>query len=290
MDTGHSPDIFSLLKRGKDYLKKAAIEDYEISAEILLGNLLGLKRSELFLNPKTKINQGKKIEYENLIEERAKRVPLQYLTGIVEFYNITLKCDRRALIPRPETEMLTEIVIEKMKGYKAPKILDIGTGSGNIAVALAKNIECSLVVGVDISKDSLALASENAVLNMVRNRVELIEGDILDKKFVRSLEKYDCVVSNPPYVSENEKKNLQPEVIEHEPNIALFSEGDSLKFFKGIIDTAPAILKPGGFLAFEVGLGQSNDVIDIMSERFIEVTVSKDLAGIDRVVIGILRE
>ena len=290
MDTGHSPDIFSLLGWGKNYLKKAGIEDYEISAEVLLGNLLGLKRSELFLSPKAEIDPAKKIEYENLIEERAKRVPLQYLTGHVEFYNIKLKCDQRALIPRPETEILTETVIEKMSGYKSPKILDVGTGSGNIAVALAANIKDSFLVGVDISGDALNLASENADLNMVQNRVKLIKGDIFNKQFVRSLDMYDCVVSNPPYVSENEKKDLQPEVIEYEPNIALFSEGDPLRFFRSIISIAPTILKAGGFLAFEVGMVQSNDVIDIMSDRFIEVTVAKDLAGTDRIVTGILGE
>jgi len=215
LGTGHSPDLGPLLSWGKKHLKKAGIEDFNVSAEILLGNLLSLNRSDLLLNPNKEIDPAKIEEYKKLISARSKNVPLQYLIGYAEFYNIRLKCDPRALIPRPETEILVDNVIEKLRNYQSPKILDIGSGSGNIAIALAMNIKDSSVIGVDISRDAIGLAVENAGLNGVRDRVRFIKGDILDDRFVQTLDLFDCVAANPPYVAEFEMDKLQPEVTGH---------------------------------------------------------------------------
>lgn len=286
MTAGRSLDTGSLLDWGKKQLKKSGIEDFDVSAEALLRYILDLSRPELLLNPRRTVDRNKIDEYKDLIFERAKRVPLQYLIGFVEFYNVKIKCDRRALIPRPETEVLVEIVLDKLKDFKSPKILDIGTGSGNIAIALAKNMDAGFVVGLDISEDALNLARENAVENNVQEHTIFLAGDILDRELIEDLDIFDCVVSNPPYVSESEIDILQPEVIEHEPRTALFSSGDPLSFFKVIIGIAPEILRPDGLMAFEVGLGQAEMVKDLMSSKFRDLHSYKDLAGIERVITG----
>jgi release factor glutamine methyltransferase len=288
LSAGLNRDSGSLLDWGKKQLRKAGIEDYATSAETLLGKVVKSTRSELLLNPQKLLNSEAIAEYKRLITERAKRVPLQYLIDYVEFYNVKIKCDPRALIPRPETEILVEIVIEKLAKFKSPKILDIGTGSGNIAITLAKNIAGCFVVAVDISTDALDLAKQNAVINDVTHSIEFEYGDIFDRGYIEGLGNFDCIVSNPPYVAESEKDQLQPEVLNFEPGIALFSTGDPLRFFRVITETAPRILKPGGLLAFESALGQAAAVAEMMSTEFTGAEIFKDLAGIDRVITGIL--
>ena len=280
-------DIEELLRWGRDRLKAAGINDYEISAEILLRDLLNLSRSELILLTDKRIDSDKIDDYKSLIEKRSKRVPLQYLIGFIEFYNIKLKCDPRAMIPRPETEILVDTVIELLKDKNSPEILDIGAGSGNIAIALAKNIPDSRVTGIDISEEALGLAEFNVGLNDIRGRLDLLCGDIEDENFAKSLGRFDCAVSNPPYVSEDEIDRLQPEVVEFEPKIALISPEDPLGFFKTIVRFIDYILKPGGLLALEVGLGQAGDVKALMLNKHKKINIVRDLAGIDRVVTGI---
>ena len=276
-----------LLKWGKEVLKDAGLEDYDISAEFLLGAVLNLNRSQLLLNPDSKINSADHDKYKELINKRARYVPLQYIIGWVEFYDVKLQIDKRALIPRPETEILVETVIQKLRGVPSPAILDIGTGSGNITIALAKNIARSNVTGIEISEEALELARSNAKINSVENSTHWICGDIKDDNFIKSLGMFDCVVSNPPYVTLKEKESLQREVIEHEPHIALFSGDDPFIFFRTIIRNSLYILKPGGVLAFEVGLGQAGDVSELMKANFNKIDSVRDLAGIERVVTGI---
>ena len=276
-------DLEALQRWGRDGLKAAGIEDYEISAEILLRDLLELSRSELILQKDKRVDSNKINRYKSLIEKRSKRVPLQYLVRFVEFYNIRIKCDQRALIPRPETEILVETMIKRLEDMESPSILDIGTGSGNIAIALSMNIPGSKVTGIDISEEALELAGINVELNDIGGRLNLLSGDIKDDNFVRSLGRFDCVVSNPPYVSEAEMNQLQREVIEFEPKIALFVSDDPLSFFKIILRSIPDILLPGGLVAFE---GQAEDVAELMSGKFEGIELIRDLAGIERVVIG----
>jgi release factor glutamine methyltransferase len=276
-----------LLIWGKEILKGAGIDDYNISSELLLCSILNLSRSQLILNLKNPVLPEIDTKYKNLIEKRAAHVPLQYLIGQIEFYNIILKTDARALIPRPETEMLVETVLIKMEHIQAPKLLDIGTGSGNIAIALAKNIPGSNVTGIDISRGALELAAANAKLNQVESHIDFIQGNILNIDFVQSLGLFDCAVSNPPYVSLSDRETLQPEVARFEPQEALFAGDDPLIFYKTITNNISYILRTGGLLAFEVGLGQSDMVADLMVPAFDDVTISKDLTGIERVVTGV---
>lgn len=281
------PDLRTLLNWGRDRLKDAGISDHTISAEVILRHLLKLSRSEMILSSARKIDAETAQEYKELIEKRSNRYPLQYLTGSVEFYNVKLRCDSRALIPRPETEILVETVITALKDRKQPSILDIGTGSGNIAIALAKNLPGSRVTGIDISKDALDLAAANVELNGVQDQVTLVAADIRDELMVSSLGAFDCAVSNPPYVAENDAANLQPEVIEFEPRIALFSPGGPLGFFESIIKVIPLILKPGGLLAVEMPFGRVPELIDLFSVKFAEIEIRRDLAGIERVLTGV---
>jgi release factor glutamine methyltransferase len=278
--------LAELLSWGKAKLKGAGLDDYDISAELLLQSLLNYSRSELILNLSFPAAPETAQAYKKAIEKRGQRVPLQYLIGQVDFYNVRLKIDNRALIPRPETEILVETVIKKISNFARPEILDIGAGSGNILIALTKNIPGSRGVGVDISAAALELAAVNAQLNDVADRVSFSAGDINDSPFLESIGKFECVVSNPPYVACQDKETLQPEIARYEPQVALFSGTDPLRFFKTIIGHISYILVPGGLLAFEVGMGQADDVCGLMKPLFDGIETTKDLAGIDRVVTG----
>jgi release factor glutamine methyltransferase len=275
-----------LLIWGKETLRAAEISDYDISAELLLRSLLKVTRSQLILRLDNPIQPEIKTQFINLITKRASHLPLQYLIGEVEFYNITLVSDARALIPRPETEILVETVLNKIRLFQSPKILDIGTGSGNIAIAIARNSSESNLTGIDISREALDLAATNARINQVEERVDFVRGDISDSDFVRSLGLLDCVVSNPPYVSDLDRVTLQPEVARFEPRAAVFAGNDPLIFYKTIIANISYILRTRGLLAFEVGLGQAKVVSDLMAPAFDEICITKDLSGIERVVTG----
>ena len=274
-----------ILSWGKEKLKRSGVDD--IDAELLLRSVLGQSRSQLLLNLQAEISLEKEKEYQNLIEKRSARIPLQYLTGKVEFYNIELRCDKRALIPRPETEILIETVLDKLSNFHSPKILDIGTGTGNIAIALARNLPDSHITSVDISQDALDLAASNARLNGVEKQINLIQGDILDSVFIRTFGLFDCVISNPPYEATADKETLQPEVAKYEPAIAIFTGDAPLIFYKTIVSNISYILNVQGLLAFEVGLGQAGKIQDLMKPAFDKIAVTKDLAGIERIVTGI---
>jgi release factor glutamine methyltransferase len=275
-----------LLNKGKDRLGSAGLEDSAISAELLLRSVLKLDRAQLILNSSQVVTPDQEKEYNTLLEKRANREPLQYLTGWVDFYNIHLRCDKRALIPRPETEILVETVIRKLDRFANPRILDIGVGSGNIIISAIKNIETAYGVGTDISTDALELAAYNARHNNVSNRMDFKRGDIFDRQFIDSLGLYDCVISNPPYVALTDKGTMQPEITDYEPAIAVFAGDDPLRFFKTIIGSISYILKAGGILAFEIGMGQADEISNMMRASFTEIEITKDLASIERVITG----
>jgi release factor glutamine methyltransferase len=276
-----------LLSWGKETLKNAGIDDFQKSAELLLQYVLDISRVQLVLDSAISVDSKKQSEYQNLIKRRTNHVPLQHLTGWVEFYNIRLKCNNSALIPRPETEILVETVLNQIKKFKFHKILDIGTGTGNIAITLAKNLSGAQVVGLDISEDALELARFNATANGTDDGLNFVRGDIFDTNFLKSLGLFDCVVSNPPYVSIQDKEKLQLEVSKYEPEIAIFSNGDPLKYYKTIVCKISYILKSGGLLAFEIGMGQAGDVGNLMNFDFKDLNISRDLAGIERVITGV---
>jgi release factor glutamine methyltransferase len=280
--------IGRLYERGKERLRQAGIADAEISIRLILQNRLKRNPVQLQLSINESIDESIVCLIESDIERRAGNYPLQYIIGEVEFYNIKLKIDERALIPRPETEILVEQAIAKAKEIKQPQILDIGVGSGNISIALAVNILDTQITAVDISDKAIELGRENAQLNQVESRIEFVRGDCLDNQFWNSVGKYDIVVSNPPYVDEDDFKSLQVEVRDHEPKIALVAEGDVLKYYKTISLGLTQALNRGGFALFEVGYNQAESVAIFLQDifPFMKIEIVNDLNSIGRVVIG----
>ena len=278
--------VLESIKLSTEYLQKKGIESPRINAELLLVNILKCKRLDLYL----KFDQPLKDEeinlYREFINRRGKFEPLQYITGFVEFFGLEFKVNRSVLIPRPETEILVETIIDSAEKEENINILDIGTGSGNIAISVAKNLTNSKVSAIDNSAEALLVAEENAKLNSVEDKIEFLNDSILNG-IIHSAKKYDIVVSNPPYISIEEFQNLQPELKFYEPRTALTDEGDGFSFFRIISSKTKNILKEKGKLFFEVGKDQHKQVENILLENdFRNVTVKKDYLNIERVVYG----
>ena len=221
----------------------------------------------------------------NLIKEKAElrikeRVPVQYITGEGYFMGEFFKVTPAVLIPRDETEILVRKAIELIQTNNFKNVLDIGTGSGCIACTIAKNTDAT-VLGVDISSDALRVALDNVTKLGINNRAVFRKSDLFEK--VREEEKFDIIVSNPPYIPHDVE--LSEEVMK-EPELALRADEDGLEFYRKITEKAPEFLKEGGWLMYELGIGESNAVKAFMQEHFTDVTIIKDLAGIDRVIYG----
>lgn len=228
-------------------------------------------------------------EFLALVERRRAGEPIQYITGETEFYGLTFKVSRAVLIPRPETEHLVEKVIEiaggpEKQSIAEERIVDVGTGSGAIAVALASQLPAAQVHATDTSAAALAVARGNAERNGVANRVTFQEGDLLAPV---SGEQFDLVVSNPPYVPERDRESLSIEVRDYEPAQALFAGPDGLDVYRRLIPAAFEVLTPGGFIALEIGFGQQEAVGELLANaRFENIEFTKDLQGIPRVAVA----
>jgi release factor glutamine methyltransferase len=268
-----------------EYLKNKGIESPRINAELLLAHILNCKKLNLYLSFEKPLTEEELAKYRVLLKRRSKFEPLQYIIGKVEFYGIDFKVNSSVLIPRQETEILIETIIEQYKIYDNLKILDIGTGSGNIAISLAKNLDNSFVTAIDISEDALKTAYENALLNSINDKTEFIKLDFLKEEFKGK--DYDVVVSNPPYISMEEFETLSPELKEYEPQIALTDYYSGLMFYEIISQKSNYLLKLGGKLFFEIGKGQLSNVAEIMrNNNYLNITVIKDYLNIERVISG----
>ncbi len=283
--------LLEALNSGVNLLKEKGIGNPRSSAEVLLCSVLNLNRVDLYLNKDQVLKDKDKKIFDKFLEERVSGKPIQYITGSTEFLDLEFRVDSRALIPRPETEILTLSVIDhfkKAKKEKEPlKIVDLGTGSGVIAVALAANFENCSVYATDISEDALELAAENAKKNKVEDRIQFVTGDLFQPLEIKNLQGLaDCVVSNPPYVRDEDSENLSEEITDFEPKVALFSGDDGLNFHKRIVEECKAYLKSGGLLALEVGLGDAERLFDFIRSEgsFHKIGMIKDLAGIKRIV------
>ncbi len=281
---------------GTATLKEAGIEAPELETEFLLTYLLDIKRHELFLNPDRLLTEEQSELFRSHIARRRTKEPSQYITGMTEFMGLPIKVNASTLIPRPETELIVEEVlkISEQESHHAvpyrPCILDLCTGSGCIAVAIAVQLPGSRIIATDISQEALVVAKENAESNNVSKRIELLRGDLftaLGKK--RPPEGFDFILSNPPYIVTDELTGLQNEVVEHEPVTALNGGTDGLDFIRRIITEAPCYLKPGGRLIMEIGYDQSDSVTALLKsiDRFADFTIKKDLSGIERMVVAI---
>ncbi|MCE1188125.1 MAG: peptide chain release factor N(5)-glutamine methyltransferase [Ignavibacteria bacterium] len=278
--------VLELLQKTTDYFGQKRIESARYNAEMLLAKVLRCRRLDLYLMFDKPMDESNVNEYRELVKQRAAFVPLQYLLGQIEFYNVTLNIRSGALIPRPETEILVESVIEVCKDLSNPAILDIGTGSGNIAIATAFNLEHSHVLTIDINPKALALANENILLNKLEQRVKALQCDVFGPE-IMNLGKFDVLVSNPPYVSLEDYQALQEEIVKYEPRNAVTDEGDGFRFYRRLIEVAPKLLKQGGWLMVELALGQAECMREMMTDAgFIEIGIVKDLQSIDRIVKG----
>ena len=278
--------VLDVIKLSTDYLQKKGVESPRANAEILLADILKCKRLELYLSFDKPLAEIEVQNYRGAIRKRGLRVPLQYIVGNVEFYGLKLIVNENVLIPRPETELLVEKIINESDKTANLRILDIGSGSGNISVAIAKNLLNSTIVGIDISESALEVAKQNAELNLLHDRIELKHFDIM-KDDLNSLGKFDLIVSNPPYVSVNDFESLEPELKVHEPRIALTDNSNGISFYKRIIEISDQILGKHGKIYFELGLGQSDIVKKLFEEKgFNNILMTKDYSGIDRIICG----
>jgi release factor glutamine methyltransferase len=268
--------VRDLLVAGTEELERAGVPSPRVDAEWLLAHALGVSRTELYADGDEAPADRERL-YRELVARRATREPLAYVLGEWGFRRLTLSVDPRVLIPRPETEVLVERCLELIADLAEPRVLDVGVGSGAIALAIADEHPGASVVATDSSADALAVATENSARTGLR--VELVEGGL----FARLEGPFDLVVSNPPYVAPGEIAALAPEVGEHEPRAALIESGATTAIAEQALDR----LVSGGSLAFEVADGKAPAVADLLRELGYErVTIGKDLAGRERVVDG----
>lgn len=278
--------VLELLQRSTDFLEKKGVPESRLNAELLLASVLHCKRLNLYLMFDRPLSDDETEKYRTLIIERSTRKPIQYILGKVEFFGMEFTVNESVLIPRPETELLVEQVIESAKTYNANTILDIGTGSGCIAIAAAKALPSVTVTAVDVSEQAIALAKQNATQNGMTENICFFVSDII--KIPKLSKKYDIIVSNPPYISAPDYSLLEPELTDYEPKIALTDDADGFTFYRKIISLAKKSLNPGGVLLFEIAFSQGEKVLTLMRENgFTECLVVKDYSNLDRIAKGI---
>jgi len=280
--------IAEILREGTLFLSSRKLENPRLDAERLLCKVMRKRRIDLYLCFDQPVAQAEKREYRSLLLRRASREPLQYILGETEFMSLPFRTSPGVLIPRPETETLVEKVLRLVSVREAVSILDIGTGSGCIAVSLAFYLPRSIVTAVDVSRSALDAAGENALLNGVQERVRFQSLDIRSPDPAPGFDSgFRFIVSNPPYIARSEWEKLAPEIRDHEPRIALCDEEDGLSLHRAVAEKALGWLQPGGMLILEVGFGQAGAVSGILAQRGYRSIVSeKDLAGVARIVCG----
>ena len=278
--------VLEALNTASDYLNKKGINSARLNSELLLTSILNCKRLDLYLSFERPLQKNEIDIYRELLKRRSTFEPLQYIIGKVEFYGLEFEVNPSVLIPRPETELLVEAVIELLKKYESPSILDIGSGSGNISIALAKNIPACKIVGLDISEEAIETAKRNAKLNEVGDQLMFVKKNILNGLEIGE-NKFDVVVSNPPYISAEEFLNLDPELRLYEPRFALTDENDGLSFYRKISALSKSLLKNNGKIFFEIGAGQSEEVKRILLDNdYKSIVIRKDFSDIERIIIG----
>jgi release factor glutamine methyltransferase len=277
----------------REIFKNKGIINSEREAEILLSYSLEMNRSEIYLNSDRVLKNIEKKQLEKRIQKRINKIPIQYITKHQEFMGMDFLVEKGVLIPRPETEILVEEVIKKLKNYKCSnnlKVADLGTGTGIIAVSLAKFIEDIIIYATDISKISLRTALKNAQKHACKDKIIFLQGDLFEP-FVGRIKKnsLDGIISNPPYIDSYDFKLLPPEIKDNEPKIALSGGIDGLDYYRKIIRKSPQYLKQDGFIALEVGLNQSKIVKELITREnniYQNIEIIKDYLGIERVVIA----
>ncbi len=282
--------ISDILGWATDFLTGYNISSPSLDAQVLLSYVLGINRMDLYLNLRQIMTEDESRRYENLIKKRAKRIPVAYLIGEKEFMGLSFLVNEDVLIPRPETEILVELILNRIGKLNEKRyvIIDLGTGSGNIAVSLAKFIENADIYAIDISKAALNTAGKNAQRQEVGHKINFIQGNMFESLNQFNIkDRADFVISNPPYIKTDILKSLQPE-IGFEPRIALDGGKDGLDFYERIISGAYFYLKENGYLALEIADGQVLMIKEMVDKfnGFFDIEIVKDYAGIDRIIIA----
>lgn len=275
--------VLEIIKKTTDFLAGRGIESPRLNAEMLIGHALGLPRMQLYLQFERPLTEGELEKIRPLVRRRGQHEPVQYILGETEFHGMRLKTDARALIPRPETEQLVELVIASCSSAPST-VLDLGTGSGAIALALARAFPTAAVTAVDRSAAALALAGENALAMGLAERVAFAVSDWFSEV---PRARFDLIVSNPPYLSEDETGRTALEVRGFEPLPALIAADDGLASLRQIIAGAPRFLAPGGLLALETGISQHARLLALAVSAGLERAESRrDLSGRDRFILA----
>lgn len=282
--------LIEFLHTAREYLQARGVENPRGDAERLLGKTLSMPRLQLYLQHDRQLSQAEIAEYRKLITRRGKREPLQLIVGNVEFAGARIAVQPGLLIPRPETEELAEYAVEWVsKNPNRPvRVLDIGTGTGCLAISIATRVTDAFVDAVDIDPAAVRCARENAGLNQVSGRVRVLMADVFAAALPDMIQPpYDMIVSNPPYVAEADYHHLAPEIRGFESKQALVAGDDELMFYSRYAALLPALLRPGGLLAVEIGHNQAERVKKIFSGIGEEISVRDDMAGVPRIVAAV---
>ena len=269
--------VLDVLQSTTAYFKKHGVENPRLNAEQLVAHALGRTRMELYLDFERTLGEAELVPLRELVKRRGAGEPLQHLLGTVEFCGYTFLCDKRALVPRPETEQLVELIESNIQNRKS-RIVDVGTGSGVIALSLAKKFPEAQIFAVDVSEDALGLARENAIRLGVSGRVQLRKSNLLENLD----ERFDLIVANLPYIAAQDQRGLSREVL-RDPDIALFGGEQGDELLRELIEQAPTRLCPGGLLALEIGLGQSAALLSALEEKkYRDICSKTDYSGVIR--------
>ncbi len=278
--------VIKLLEWSSRFLEERSVENSRLCIELLLCDVLKFDRVQLYLHFDRPLSPEELADFKAMLLRRANREPLQYILGMAAFFSLDFFVDKNVLIPRPETELLVEKVLHIYKdSAREIRLLDIGTGSGNIAISLAKNNPYFHITAIDISAAAIKLAQKNAEFHQVADRIKFCESDVCDPSIFDYLGKpFDIIVSNPPYIANVEKPGLEPEVVNFEPAIALFND-DACHFYKIIAPLARKVGKKGGWLICEIGSELGVIVHDIFSRVPLqEIEILPDLAARERII------
>jgi release factor glutamine methyltransferase len=290
--------ILEVIKKTTPYFEKQGIESPRLTIELLLAHLLKKKRMQLYLEFERDLDEKTLALLREIVKRRVAGEPLQYITGETEFFGLKFMVDKRVLIPRPETELLVETVIKRLTAERpqagtpvlpttseVAKIVDVGTGSGCIAISLAKKLPEIEITAIDVSAEALEVARGNSKLHEVEKNIRFLESDLLDN--IPSGFVADAIVSNPPYIADGEIAKLPKEVRDFEPVRALAAGEDGLKVIRRLVMNARRVLSPSGFMALEIGAGQRLGIEEIFGQqRWDVVEVVKDLQGHERVIVA----
>jgi release factor glutamine methyltransferase len=277
--------IKNALDKSAEYLKKKDSNSPRLDAEILLAHVMKKKRLQLYLEFDRPLSDNEKNLYRECLKKRAEHEPVAYITGEKEFMSLSFKVTPDVLIPRPDTEMIVEESIRKIKEWKKqnpekkPSILEIGTGSGAISISILHHFADLEITATDISESAIHIAEENAMRHNFANRIRFVHGDL----FAGAKGPFDFIISNPPYIASGDINTLSPDIIRHEPHQALFSGKEGLDTIKRILSEGEKKLSPGGWILVEIGEGQYEKIKKIIDDRK-KIQIVEDFAGIIRVL------